>query len=121
MQRRIAAALRVAACGLAACCLLAAAARAADAAPAAKAKPAAEASAKPAQSEHVFEGKVTTVDRRTRRKVTRTFKMKYLLFVPKAAAADKKKRRPTILFLHGAGERGDNLRRVKVHGPPKTQ
>ena len=26
---------------------------------------------------------------------------------------------PVLLFLHGAGERGDNLDRVKVHGPPK--
>lgn len=26
---------------------------------------------------------------------------------------------PLILFLHGAGERGDNLNLVKVHGPPK--
>ena len=24
-----------------------------------------------------------------------------------------------ILFLHGAGERGDDLEKVKVHGPPK--
>jgi predicted peptidase len=26
---------------------------------------------------------------------------------------------PLVMFLHGAGERGDNLDRVKVHGPPK--
>ena len=26
---------------------------------------------------------------------------------------------PVLLFLHGAGERGDDLNRVKVHGPPK--
>ena len=24
-----------------------------------------------------------------------------------------------MIFLHGAGERGDDLNRVKVHGPPK--
>ena len=27
---------------------------------------------------------------------------------------------PLILFLHGAGERGDNLEQVKVHGIPKV-
>ena len=26
---------------------------------------------------------------------------------------------PLLLFLHGAGERGDDLELVKVHGPPK--
>jgi predicted peptidase len=26
---------------------------------------------------------------------------------------------PTLFFLHGAGERGRDLERVKVHGPPK--
>ncbi len=26
---------------------------------------------------------------------------------------------PLLLFLHGAGERGDDLEKVKVHGPPK--
>ena len=26
---------------------------------------------------------------------------------------------PLILFLHGAGERGEDLDRVKIHGPPK--
>ena len=26
---------------------------------------------------------------------------------------------PLMLFLHGAGERGDDLEQVKVHGPPK--
>ena len=26
---------------------------------------------------------------------------------------------PLLLFLHGSGERGDDLAKVKVHGPPK--
>jgi predicted peptidase len=26
---------------------------------------------------------------------------------------------PLLLFLHGAGERGENLNKVKLHGPPK--
>ena len=30
-----------------------------------------------------------------------------------------KRKWPLLLFLHGAGERGDDLELVKVHGPPK--
>lgn len=39
----------------------------------------------------------------------------YLLFVPKL----KEQSLPTIIFLHGAGERGDNLEDVKRHGVAK--
>ena len=46
-------------------------------------------------------------------------KLDYLLFLPEGYAADKDKTWPLILFLHGAGERGSNLAKVKVHGPPK--
>jgi len=45
--------------------------------------------------------------------------LKYLTFVPEGYDADATERWPVLLFLHGAGERGDNLERVKVHGPPK--
>ncbi len=41
----------------------------------------------------------------------------YLLFLPEDY--ESKASHPMIVFLHGAGERGDNLDRVKVHGPPK--
>lgn len=42
----------------------------------------------------------------------------YWLFLPENYSKDKKF--PLMLFLHGAGERGDNnLPLVKVHGPPK--
>jgi predicted peptidase len=43
--------------------------------------------------------------------------MGYLLYVPKDY--DKRESWPLVLFLHGAGERGDDLELVKVHGPPK--
>ena len=43
--------------------------------------------------------------------------MKYLLYLPKDY--DEKQSWPLVLFLHGAGERGDDLNLVKVHGPPK--
>jgi predicted peptidase len=44
---------------------------------------------------------------------------KYLLFLPRGFAKNKSHLWPTILFLHGSGERGDDLSRVKVNGPPK--
>jgi predicted peptidase len=43
----------------------------------------------------------------------------YLLFLPKDYDAKVEKRWPLMLFLHGAGERGTNLWKVAVHGPPK--
>ena len=44
-------------------------------------------------------------------------KLKYLLYLPKDY--DQKASWPVLLFLHGIGERGDNLELVKKHGPPK--
>ncbi|MGE0605628.1 MAG: PHB depolymerase family esterase [Pirellulales bacterium] len=41
----------------------------------------------------------------------------YLLYLPKDY--DAQDSWPLLLFLHGSGERGDNLDLVKVHGPPK--
>lgn len=41
----------------------------------------------------------------------------YLLYLPRDY--DKEKSWPLMLFLHGAGERGDDLELVKKHGPPK--
>ncbi|MGE3818765.1 MAG: prolyl oligopeptidase family serine peptidase [Isosphaeraceae bacterium] len=46
-------------------------------------------------------------------------KLNYLLFLPEGYEADKEKRWPLMLFLHGAGESGDALEKVKAHGPPK--
>src|SRR5579863_7710819 len=43
--------------------------------------------------------------------------MRYLLYLPKDY--DQKLAWPVLLFLHGSGERGDDLELVKVHGPPK--
>jgi predicted peptidase len=52
------------------------------------------------------------------KKVTKMVECKYLLYLPADYEKDKKKW-PLIMFLHGAGERGDNLNLVKKHGPPK--
>jgi len=42
---------------------------------------------------------------------------KYLLFLPDGY--NEHKSWPLIMFLHGVGERGDDLELVKKHGPPK--
>ena len=52
------------------------------------------------------------------KKITKTVGCKYLLYLP-ADYQKGEKKWPLIMFLHGAGERGDNLEVVKKHGPPK--
>src|ERR1700722_16034360 len=42
----------------------------------------------------------------------------YLLYLPSDYGKNRQKY-PIILFLHGSGERGDDLEMLKVHGPPK--
>ena len=53
------------------------------------------------------------------RKITKTAIAQYLIYLPKDYDARSKKRWPLMLFLHGAGERGTNIAKVAVHGPPK--
>ncbi len=43
--------------------------------------------------------------------------LNYLLYLPEGYATGGKEW-PLVLFLHGAGETGSDLKRVKVHGPP---
>jgi predicted peptidase len=54
-----------------------------------------------------------------KRTITRTVSADYLLFLPKGYDAKGSQRWPLMLFLHGAGERGSDLKKVTVHGPPK--
>ena len=63
--------------------------------------------AEPLQSEQQFEKEITV-----------KAKLKYLLFLP-AGYEQGEKAWPLLLFLHGAGESGDDLAKVKIHGPPK--
>ncbi|MEX2381632.1 MAG: prolyl oligopeptidase family serine peptidase [Opitutales bacterium] len=53
------------------------------------------------------------------RNIAKTINIDYLLFVPRDYDPAKGEKWPMILFLHGAGERGSDLDRVTVHGPPK--
>ena len=50
--------------------------------------------------------------------ISKTVSMNYLLYLPREYVKENT-RWPMILFLHGAGERGDDLELVKKHGPPK--
>jgi predicted peptidase len=44
--------------------------------------------------------------------------LNYLLYLPKGYEKGKKAW-PLVLFLHGGGERGTDIEKVKKHGPPK--
>ncbi len=63
--------------------------------------------AAPAQQAKTFEQKITV-----------PAKLEYLLSLP-ADYAKSRKAWPLVLFLHGSGESGSDLNKVKVHGPPK--
>jgi predicted peptidase len=73
--------------------------------------------AEPAPGTQVAASKVVKIatDDGTVREAT----LRYLLYLPAEYAADEAKKWPLVLFLHGSGERGDDLEKVKVHGPPK--
>ncbi len=45
--------------------------------------------------------------------------LEYLLYLPPEYEADLARRWPVVFFLHGSGERGDDLERVKLYGLPK--
>lgn len=51
---------------------------------------------------------------------TQSVEINYLLFLPKGYSPDSEKRWPLMLFLHGAGERGSDISKVTVHGPPRN-
>jgi predicted peptidase len=59
----------------------------------------------------------TQVARSAELQVTRDHSGRYLLHLPREY--DASRRWPLLLFLHGAGERGDDLSRVAIHGPPR--
>jgi len=50
--------------------------------------------------------------------IRKTVRAQYLLYLP-TQYSESKSQWPLMLFLHGAGERGDDLEKVKIHGPPK--
>jgi len=55
---------------------------------------------------------------RFEKEVRKTLRLNYLLYLP-PQYGNSKEQWPLMLFLHGAGEKGDDLEKVTVHGPPK--
>ena len=51
--------------------------------------------------------------------VIRNVTMDYLLYLPDGFEANPNEHWPMLVFLHGSGERGNDLEKVKTHGPPK--
>ena len=50
--------------------------------------------------------------------MTKTMSCRYLLFLPEGYG-QKQQKWPLVMYLHGAGERGDNLELIKCNGLPK--
>ena len=60
-----------------------------------------------------------TAERQMAKEAQFTLSMNYLLYLPHDYKSDRRARWPLLLFLHGSGESGDDLNKVKLHGPPK--
>jgi len=52
------------------------------------------------------------------KEIKKIIQVQYLLYLPDDYGKEDNKW-PLILFLHGVGERGDSLQKIKIHGPPK--
>jgi predicted peptidase len=57
--------------------------------------------------------------KRFRQEIRKVVSLRYQLFLPSKYVEDRNRSWPLMLFLHGAGERGSDIERVKKHGPPK--
>lgn len=64
-------------------------------------------------------GALASADGQTPRPAIEAGNYPYQLFLPKGYSDDSKASWPLLIFLHGSGERGDDVAKVKVHGPPK--
>src|SRR4051794_429406 len=53
------------------------------------------------------------------KQVVKTLKADYLLYLPKEYGKEADKKWPLMIFLHGSGESGSDIEKVKAHGPPK--
>lgn len=55
---------------------------------------------------------------RFEKKIETTLELDFLLSLPNGYESEEKKKWPLVVFLHGAGERGTELNKVAIHGPP---
>ena len=53
------------------------------------------------------------------KQIVKTLKADYLLYLPKDYGKDAGKKWPVLFFLHGSGESGLDIEKVKANGPPK--
>jgi predicted peptidase len=51
--------------------------------------------------------------------ITKVIKLEYLLYLPEEYSNENKKKWPLVLFLHGSGERGEDVEMVASNGIPK--
>ncbi len=56
----------------------------------------------------------------TTKNIFQSVQINYLLYLPESYGKDPAKKWPVILFLHGMGERGNNLELLKIQPLPKT-
>jgi predicted peptidase len=61
---------------------------------------------------------MTQISEHFEAQITQTVRLDYLLYFPPGYESDVNQRFPLILFLHGAGERGNDLELVKLYGLP---
>ncbi|MCL4509393.1 MAG: prolyl oligopeptidase family serine peptidase [Chloroflexi bacterium] len=62
---------------------------------------------------------VQPVVQKLERPFTRIARLTYLLYLPDSYGQQPDRVWPLLLFLHGAGERGDDINRVRTYGPPQ--
>ncbi|KIC02010.1 prolyl oligopeptidase family serine peptidase [Flavobacterium sp. PL02] len=57
----------------------------------------------------------TTVNGKIKTEIIQKHELGYALHIP----ADIKEKKPLLIFLHGSGEKGTDIEKVKIHGPFK--
>jgi predicted peptidase len=53
------------------------------------------------------------------KEIRKTVSLAYLLYLPRGYRQEQGRKWPVILFLHGSGERGSDLNKLKAYGPPR--
>jgi len=72
----------------------------------------------PASAENASELQGGQQSRLYQKEIIRVVRYPYLLYLPEGYGKEGKEW-PTIVFLHGMGERGDDIEKIKEHGPPR--
>jgi predicted peptidase len=69
-------------------------------------------------NQQLFSGK--QMEQILQKEITKNIFVNYLLYLPENYNSNSTSEKwPLIMFLHGSGERGTDIEKVKVHGPPK--